>query len=173
MSAGMAAAAPVTCTGSNDPSSVTSIRFSASSGTCTIVDSLAGSSNGITIAISPLVGTDEFIGATLGDGLQVPPASSDSFSIGGTAINLDGAGFQFFGQETFTGDLLAILIGTVPNFGQFRMEASLTFIDDLNVRVNSASVASVSMIPLPAGLALMLSALGVLGVAGWRRRATA
>ena len=64
----------------------------------------------------------------------------------------------------FTGVLPAVLVGTFPDFGTFRMDLLLE-VDVDNITVNSATV---SAIPIPAAMWLFVS--GLLGLVGTARR---
>ena len=161
VSVSSASAAPVACTGPQTSSTISSAVFNASTNACSIDDAQFITYFSMGIFVDPKFGPDIYRGLTSGS-VNVLPLSFVVNGINGVTSStfLDVV-------QNLNGTFLATLISAIPSYGTYKMTASFTADGGSNITINSATV---SAVPIPAGAWLLLSALGGLGFAGWRRK---
>ena len=150
-----------TCSGSANSGNPAIIDYNVVTDTCEIANSISFSGSGLFMVVTPTLSPDYYQGIVYQNDFILP----DSFIVNGTSVP-NGSDSSVL-RDNLSGTFIATLIGTIPTFGTYRMIANITADGGNNITINSATV---SAVPLPAALPLLMSALGVFGFFGWRRK---
>ena len=157
----------LSCTGTDTPGSQSRIFFDHTANTCAIGDDFTYDSSlfGIWFFKDPTASPDNYYAVkddTAGAGNAEPVESFIVNGVAGSVISDFLRVSQDFEAGTYVATIMADLFGTV-----YTMVINFSTDGGSNIDILSAMVTAV---PLPAALPLIATALGGLGLIGWRRK---